>query len=152
MHFPLFVNLQNTPILIVGGGQVATRRARVLSAFGDNLTLVSPEITPELELLEAQKKIRILHRSFLESDLERVKMVLAATNDQGLNEHIAMLCKSADILVNVSSSQQLCDFFFPSVVVEDDVVMGINASGQDHGKVKALRMRLDKESERTFYG
>ncbi|MCD8230860.1 MAG: bifunctional precorrin-2 dehydrogenase/sirohydrochlorin ferrochelatase [Clostridiales bacterium] len=144
MHFPLFIDISEKNILIVGGGTIADRRVHTLLPFTENLTLVAPAVTGRLNDLAESGKIRILPRPFEINDLQNRELVLAVTDDENLNREISRLCHERNIPVNVSSDQTLCDFQFPSIVTEGDVVIGINASGKNHHLVKETRMEIEK--------
>ncbi len=143
MYFPLYVDLSERNILVVGGGVVGTRRARVLSEFAGQITVVSPQVTEEMRELASLDCITLLQRPFEERDLAGMDVVLAATNDAVLNQKIAEMCRELGIPVNVSSDRTACDFLFPSVVADGNLVIGINASGEDHRKVKETRQKLE---------
>lgn len=99
--------------------------------------------------------IRLCRRPFRESDLDRHDLVFAATDNSILNREIWRLCRRRGIPVNVCSDQSLCDFQFPSVVQDGDVVVGINASGRNHTLVKKTRRQVEAalrvETERSKY-
>ncbi len=144
MYFPLFFDISRKNILIVGGGTIANRRVHTLLPFAENITVVAPEYTDALRELADQNRIQLLTRTFNPEDLINRDIVLAATNDTALNRKIAFLCRERSIPVNVSSDQTLCDFQFPSVVTDGEVVIGINASGKNHRLVKETRMEIEK--------
>ena len=162
MHFPLFVDLSEKKILVAGAGTIAARRVRVLCGFAGTITVVAPEVSPEFSALLAEKpgfaaphdgevfaaesgtQLVLHRRSFVREDLADADLVLAATNDAELNRRIAELCRTRGIPVNNCSDQGMCDFQFPSIIEEDGVVIGINASGKNHSRVKETRRRLER--------
>lgn len=155
MYFPLYVDLTEKNILFAGGGHIAARRVRVLLGFAEHITVVAPRFAEFFEEPGQESRIRIIRRNFAFSDLEGQDLVFAATDDAELNRRIAGACKDRGIPVNVCSDQKLCDFQFPSVVISDDVVIGINASGKDHRRVKQVRQELEKyqtEDGCSLYG
>ena len=143
MYFPLFVDLRNHNILIVGGGAVADRRVHTLLLFAGEMTVVSPDFTEGLKHLAQNGQVQIKERAFEPGDLNGRDLVLAATDDAALNRQIAELCRARGISVNVSSDWTLCDFQFPSVLTDGEVTIGINASGANHSLVKETRKRLE---------
>ncbi len=144
MYFPLFVDLSHDNILIVGGGAVADRRVHTLLPFAGEMTVVSPEFTEGLASLAQNDQIQIMERTYEPGDLAGRDLVLAATDDAALNRQIAALCRARGIPVNVSSDRTLCDFQFPSVLTDGEVVIGINASGENHSLVRKTRERMEK--------
>ena len=148
MYFPIFVDLTDREILVVGGGMVASRRIRVLTGFCEHITVVATEISPEIARSISSEpggcKLTVFQRPFEPSDLDGRQIVLAATDDAGLNRRIAEMCRAKGIPVNDCSDQRFCDFQFPSVVRDEDVVIGINASGKNHRLVKETRKRIER--------
>ena len=137
-RFPLFVDLSDTPVLVVGAGKIASRRIRTLADFAGNITVVAPEIAPEAEKLPA----RLCRRTFEEADLNGMGLVVAATDDDALNARIAALCRERKIPVNVSTDHTLCDFYFPGVARKGELVAGVTAGGTDHRAARELTERI----------
>ena len=144
MYFPLYVDLTEKNILFAGGGKIAARRVHILMRFAKHITVVAPRFEESFGELEEESQIRLVQRTFDLSDLIGRDLVFAATDDTELNRQIYEACKEQGIPVNVCSDQNLCDFQFPSVVISDDVVIGINASGKNHRRVKQVRQELEK--------
>ncbi|MCD8365529.1 MAG: bifunctional precorrin-2 dehydrogenase/sirohydrochlorin ferrochelatase [Clostridiales bacterium] len=143
MHFPLFIDISKKKVLIIGGGTIADRRIHTLLPFAEYITVVSPTVTDELSTLAESGRIQILLRSFETDDLNDRDIVLAATNDDALNREICQLCRERSIPVNACNDQSLCDFQFPSIVTDEEIVIGINASGKNHSRVKETRQKLE---------
>lgn len=144
MYFPLYVDLTEKNILFAGGGKVAARRVKVLLRFAEHITVVAPEFAGELKRMGKEENVCLVKRRFAFEDLDGRDLVFAATDDGELNRKIHHACKARGIPVNVCSEQALCDFQFPSIVLSDDVVIGINASGKNHRRVKLVRKELEK--------
>ena len=114
--FPLFVDISEKKIVVIGGGAIATRRVKTLLPFAPQIVVVAPEVTGELEELENEKKLTIFHREYQREDIYDAWMVLVATNDSKLNDGIYSVAKCLGALVNVASNQEKCDFHFPGVI------------------------------------
>ncbi len=147
-YFPMFVSLENKKILVVGAGNIAVRRIKSLMEFGPLLRVVAPEINPELEDIiqkeSGSENLRLECRPFEEKDLSDIDYAIIATDNKALNREIARLCRERGIPRNVSSDQSLCDFFFPSLVIEDDLTIGINSSGHSPAETKETRQQIEK--------
>ena len=145
MNFPLFINLKDKKVLIVGAGAIAARRATVLTEFGAEVMVVAPAAGDNVrELAEAGRLVWKRH-SFCEQDLEALNrsfLVIAATSDRAVNDHIVQLCHERHIPVNHAGDQTQCDFQFPAIVQKNPVVIGVNAGGKDHGLVKRVAAGL----------
>ncbi|MCD8369127.1 MAG: uroporphyrinogen-III C-methyltransferase [Clostridiales bacterium] len=141
-YFPLFVDLTGKKIRIVGAGSIASRRAAVLADFGAEILVTAPEGTQEMENLDAAGRICWVRRPFETEDLENVELVLAATDDAGLNAEIVRQCRERGIPVNDAGEKEQCDFYFPAIARKKDVVIGVTASGTDHRLVRRLTANL----------
>lgn len=144
MYFPVFIDLSEKELLVVGAGKIAARRIRTLCGFAGHITVTAPEIAEEIRELALKYPLILKERVFEEEDLDGKALVFAATDNRILNREIAALCRTQGIPVNVCSEKEQCDFYFPSVIEKDGVVIGINASGQNHGLVKKTRMELEE--------
>lgn len=142
-RFPLFIDLAGSPCLVVGAGPVALRRCRTLLQCGAEVRVVAPSVHADFCQLSSAA-VRIETRIFAETDLEGMRLCVAATNDLELNRHIAALCMEQRIPVNVASDAALGTFHFPALVCRDNVVLGIHAGGQP-SLAKRLRAWLDKQ-------
>ena len=141
-RFPVFIDLSESRIVVAGAGRIASRRVKALTGFAGDITVIAPRISDELRQLESRGKIRILQRRFEDSDLDGAEMVLAATDDQVLNERICTLCRQRRIPVNNAGNQAVCDFFFPGIAQKEDVVVGVTASGKDHGRAREITEKI----------
>lgn len=144
MFFPLFVDLTQKEILIAGAGAVARRRIRALCGFAGHMTVVAPEVHPEIRELADSYPITFCAREFWPEDLLGKDFVLAATDDEALNREIYVMCRENGIPVNNCSDKTMCDFQFPSVIKDGDVVIGLNASGKNHRLVKKTRIKVEQ--------
>ena len=137
-YFPLFVDLSEKKVYVIGAGTIAKRRIRSLMDFTDHLTVVAPEVNPELNTLEQEGRIAILRKKFELKDIEDADLVIAATNDHTLNNDIYKYCIEANILVNVCNDKEKCDFYFPGLAMTDQVVVGVTANGTNHKMAKKV--------------
>ena len=143
-YFPLFVDLSEKKVYVIGAGTIAKRRIRSLIDFTDCLTVVAPEVNPELNSLEQEKKIMILRKKFELQDITDADFVIAATNDHTLNNDIYEFCRENNIMVNVCNDKEKCDFYFPGLAMKENVVVGVTANGTNH---KMARKAVEKIRE-----
>lgn len=147
-YFPLFIDLSEKKMLVIGGGTIASRRVNTLLHFANDITVIAPEVTEEIRAAAFGGRVRWIEAAFPgESNSEMwedADFVLAATNDAACNEEVARLCKARGIPVNVSHKKELCDFYFPAVAVKGNVVAGITASGQSHSQARETREKIEK--------
>lgn len=137
--FPMFVDLSEKRVLVVGGGTVASRRAGTLARFCGNVAVVAPRVAPGIASLPG---VRVEERPFDPGDLDGADIVVAATDDPALNADIARRCRERGVPVNTASDRALCDFYFPGVAVDGSLVVGVTASGQDHRRAAQVTRRV----------
>ena len=151
-YFPMFIDIEGKHILVVGAGKIALRRVQTLLQFRARIKVIAKEIPKEqkeaFHLLVSEGKIVLEEKAFEESDLtEALFLVLAATNVKKLNHEICMLCRKRKILANTATDRTGCDFYFPAVAVQEELVVGITGDGSDHRKVAETAARIRKVLE-----
>lgn len=151
-YFPMFIDIEGKHILVVGAGKIALRRVQTLLQFRARIKVIAKEIPKEqkeaFHLLVSEGKIVLEKKAFEESDLtEALFLVLAATNVKKLNHEICMLCRKRKILANTATDRTDCDFYFPAVAVQEELVVGITGDGSDHRKVAETAARIRKVLE-----
>ena len=151
-YFPMFIDIEGKHILVVGAGKIALRRVQTLLQFRARIKVIEKEIPKEqkeaFHLLVSEGKIVLEEKAFEESDLtEALFLVLAATNVKKLNHEICMLCRKRKILANTATDRTDCDFYFPAVAVQEELVVGITGDGSDHRKVAETAARIRKVLE-----
>jgi len=129
--FPLFVDLNDKTVLVVGGGPVAARKARVLLDYGPRVLVCAPRFVPELEQLSGAEL------------LEGVSLAVAATDDRALNRTVAQLCRTRSIPVNVADSREESTFLFPAVVRRGRLSVGISTGGASPAAAAHVRRTLE---------
>ncbi len=144
-YFPLFMNLSGQKIVTVGGGRIALRRIKTLLPFGAEICVIAPRLCGELEKIcrERADAVQVLRRTYRPEDVKNADLVLAATDSREVNRMIGQECREKGILVNVADDHTLCDFYFPSVVMTEDTVIGISSGGASPGKTKQMRRDIE---------
>lgn len=159
-YFPLFISLLNKPVLVVGGGKIATRRVLVLVEFGAEVRVVSPTITPEIQRLVEQSEfmngtVEWVEKPYDKADLQEVVLVVAATNNREVNRRIGTDCRHLNILASVADRRDECGFYFPAVMLGENLVGGMVSQNGNHTLVRRaatqLRERL-KNIEEDYSG
>ena len=126
-YFPMFVNLENKNVLVVGGGKVALRKIEKILPYGAKVTVIAPRVLKEIEEIEG---IVVKKCFFEEKHLEmELSMVIAATNDKQVNQNLSLLCQERKIPINVVDCQEACSFIFPALVQKGDFSVGISTGG-----------------------
>ena len=143
-YYPIFLELRNRPCLVVGGGEVAYRKAQVLIRCAAAVTLASPKLHGGLKRLVKQGKARWLKHPFRPGDLKAMELVVAATNDQPVNERVSRLCQRKGIWVNVVDQPRLCSFIVPSVVRRRMLTVAISTGGASPALSKWIRKDMEQ--------
>ncbi|HIG43520.1 MAG: siroheme synthase CysG [bacterium] len=138
-YLPLFFNLADRKCLIIGGGEVAFRKAELVSQAGANLKVVAPVVCEALNaLLDVGTHQRQI-RKFEPADLDDVCLVVCATSDTKVNRNVSALAKERLIPVNVVDSAQLSTVIFPSIIDRSPVIIAATSGG--HSPVLARKIR-----------
>jgi uroporphyrin-III C-methyltransferase/precorrin-2 dehydrogenase/sirohydrochlorin ferrochelatase len=141
--FPVYLNIKNQPCLVVGGGEVATRKAGMILQAGGKVTVVSPELTDSLkELLDAGKIAHVAEK-FRPEHLNEVTLVIAATDDRATNVAVSETAKKQRIPVNVVDNPELCSFIMPSVIDRSPLVIAISSGGTSPVLARVVRAKLE---------
>jgi uroporphyrin-III C-methyltransferase/precorrin-2 dehydrogenase/sirohydrochlorin ferrochelatase len=140
---PICLRLVDAPVVLVGGGTVATRKARLLLRAGASLTVVSPTIGDELQLMLKEHLGVWRQARYTEVELHGKTLVVAATADKLTNKQIYQDAIAASILVNVVDSPELCTFIFPSIVDRDPLIIAISSSGRSPVLARILRRKIE---------
>lgn len=146
----MFINLHHKQVVVVGGGNIATRRVEVLLNFDCRIKVIAPKMTPTLSEYSSKGRITLIVREYREEDGKDADILLAATNQREINHKIFLYAKANGILVNVCDKKEECDFYFPGVVVKDDIVVGVTSSGNNHGLTKEIKDKISKVMNEEF--
>ena len=142
LYFPMFVDLTDKKVVVVGAGTIAKRRIRTMADFTNHLVVIAPEVNPELKELEEAGKLTILKKTYQQEDICDASMVIAATSDNKVNQEIYAACKCLGIPVNVYKDKTKCDFFFPGVATYEHTVVGVSSSGRDQRKSRGIAEKI----------
>jgi precorrin-2 dehydrogenase/sirohydrochlorin ferrochelatase len=144
MFYPAFIDLQNRLVLVVGGGIVAERKVETLLETGAQVTVVSPQITEQLDAYSQSNRITVRQRRFIPSDVDGVSLVISATDDPTTQTEVAAIAASKNILVNTVDKPELCSFIVPAILRRGDITIAISTSGRSPSLAAELRARLDR--------
>ena len=141
--FPIFLDLKDRPCLVVGGGSVALRKIRSLLREGARVTVVSPDVLPEIRELASRGEIQWHQRLFLPDDVEGMALVFCATNHRSVNRSVAVAARQRQVLVNVADDPDNCDFYLGSVARRGRVTLAVSTSGLSPALARHLRRALE---------
>ena len=142
-YLPIFCRLDNKPVLLVGGGEVAARKARLLLDAGARLTLVSPALDPELATLAADGEIEWLATEFAPQQLAGKWLVVAATDRREVNALVYQSANQARIFANVVDDPKRSSFIMPSIIDRSPLMVAISSGGKAPVLARLLREKLE---------
>lgn len=138
-YLPLFHSLKGRQVLLVGGGSIALRKARLLSQAGALLCVVAPEIVAELEELAADCR----RRTYLPDDLGGVSLVIACTSDTSVNARVSQDAQALGIPVNVVDAPALCSVIFPAIVDRSPLIVAVSSGGDAPVLARLVRASIE---------
>ena len=141
-HYPIFLDVENRDVLIVGGGEVCARKAATLLEHGARVTVVSPRSSRAVATLANEGQIRLVERPYEEADLAGRTLVFASTDDPEVNALVARDCRQRNIPVNVADLPELCDFTVPAVVERGSIQIAVSTGGKSPALSRRLRETL----------
>ena len=147
---PLFHKLHDRLVLVVGGGEVALRKARLLADAGAILRVVAPEVRDDLCELAGQGANQLLLRGYQASDLEGVALIIAATDDEPLNAQISEQAQALGIPVNVVDAPKLCSVIFPAIVDRSPLIVAVSSGGDAPVLARLIRAKIETWIPATY--
>jgi uroporphyrin-III C-methyltransferase/precorrin-2 dehydrogenase/sirohydrochlorin ferrochelatase len=142
-YFPVFLRLRGRRVLVVGGGEVAARKLRLLAKTEAQLDVVARELNEELSQAHGAGALRHLAEEFAESQLDGCVLVIAATDDSALNRRIAAAADAREIAVNVVDDPVASSFVTPSIVDRHPLLIAIATGAQAPVLGRRLREKLE---------
>jgi siroheme synthase-like protein len=144
VYFPVFLNIQRKKCVVVGGGQIAFRKVKMLLDCGASVTVISPVLHPDLSELSDKKSIRVIRRSYKLGDLKGAMIVVAATDVNKINRKVADEARSVRALINVVDDPKSSDFIIPSFFRRGDLTVSVSTAGRSPALARKIRTRLEE--------
>ncbi|NLO20886.1 MAG: bifunctional precorrin-2 dehydrogenase/sirohydrochlorin ferrochelatase [Syntrophomonadaceae bacterium] len=142
--YPVYIDLNDRNCLIVGGGKVAERKIEQLLDYDCSIQVISLGIEDKIKYWAHQGLIQLYQREFTASDLEDVFMVFVATDNNQLNAELSKICRERGILVNAVDDPPHCDFYVPSILKRNSLVLAISTGGKSPAFARRLRRELEE--------
>jgi precorrin-2 dehydrogenase len=141
-YYPIFVDLRDRPVLVVGGGNVAEGKVQGLLAAHARVTVVAPHLSKTLANLETAGEIDCLPREYESDDLDGKAICFVATDDGAINARVAADCRERGLWVNAADDPANCDFILPAVVRSGKIVLAASTGGSSPAVARRLREDL----------
>jgi siroheme synthase-like protein len=139
--YPIVLDLTGVPVLVVGGGQIAARKASGLLEAGARLTVVAPVVGSDLAAAAAM----VHERQYLSADIIGHQLVLTATDDPTVNAQVAIDARQAGVWVNSADDPENCSFILPALARRGPVVVAVGTDGSSPALARHLRDRIAAE-------
>ena len=145
-YYPIYLDIENRSVVIIGGGNVCARKAETMMKYGARVTVVSPEFTDEIEGWAREGCLALRRKTYDPADVDGANIVIASTDDQTVNEQIAADCRARRIPVNVVDVTPLCEFIVPAIIETGSIQIAVSTGG----KSPALARTLKEDLQRTI--
>ena len=142
-YLPVFMNVKGQRCLLVGAGEVASRKAALLARTGAYLVVVAPWVRDEVRELVTRHHGEIHQREFQDTDLDDVNLVVAATDNDAVNRHVSELARARRLPVNVVDQTELCSFIVPAIVDRSPVVIAISTGGSSPVLTRQIKENIE---------
>ncbi|MEP7341960.1 MAG: bifunctional precorrin-2 dehydrogenase/sirohydrochlorin ferrochelatase [Acidobacteriota bacterium] len=141
-YYPIYLDLKDRAVLVVGGGVIAEGKALQLVEAGARVRLVSPDLTPRLAEAVERDEIEYRQGEFRIDDLHGVVLVISATNDQTVNEAVARLANKWGLLCNVVDQPALCNFITPALVTRGGLQISVSSGGGSPSLIQRVKREI----------
>jgi siroheme synthase-like protein len=144
--FPVFLKLNQLHTVLIGAGFIGLEKLTAIIGNSQlaKVTVIARTFLPEIKLLASENEgINLIEKSFEPADLNNAQLVIAATNDNELNETIVQAAHKRNLLVNIADKPALCDFYLGSIVQKGDLKLAISTNGKSPTVAKRLKEVLN---------
>jgi len=142
--FPMFMDMQDLKVLVVGGGNIATEKLEKLLDFTKEITVIASEVSVEANTLIKEHCLTLYQRAYRAGDIDGFDIVIVATDTVDLHKVIYEESRGSRILVNSVDNTDYCDFIFPSYVKKDDLTIAFSTGGASPAFAKYIRRHFEK--------
>lgn len=143
-YYPIFIDIEDRNVLIVGGGNVCARKAETMMKYGARVTIASPEFTEEIEQWASEGKLQLRRKTYELADLDGASIVIASTDDPCVNARVARDCRRRKIPVNVVDVTHLCEFIVPAIVERGSIQIAVSTGGKSPALARTLKEDLQR--------
>jgi uroporphyrin-III C-methyltransferase/precorrin-2 dehydrogenase/sirohydrochlorin ferrochelatase len=142
-YLPIFIDLKQQDCLVVGGGDIAARKASLLIKAQAKVTVVAPALSSTTQTMVEKGELSWIESNFDEAFIKQPRLIIAATDDESVNTVVYEAAKARNILVNVADSPEQCDFILASILDRSPIVIAVSSGGDSPVLARNLRARLE---------
>lgn len=142
-HLPIFCQLRQRDCLLVGGGDVAERKARLLLDAGANVTVNALDFTPQFQVWADSQMLTLVQGEFIPSLLDNCWLAIAATDDETVNQQVSEAAEARRIFCNVVDAPRQASFIMPSIIDRSPLMVAVSSGGTSPVLARLLREKLE---------
>ena len=152
-YYPIYLDIENRPILIVGGGTVALRKVETLLEYGALVRIVSPRIIPELQNMVNNGQCEWIPREYSGEDIQDSLLIFSCTEKEEVNTQVAQDANANNRSINVVDDPDKCSFIVPSIMTRGDLSIAVSTGGSSPIVARQIRQELEGfyEDEMILY-
>ena len=142
-YFPMFLDMNELKVLVVGGGVIATEKLEKLIDFTKEITVIALRVDEEAQAIIDQHNLVLHQRAYEVGDIKGFDIVIVATDTQLLHKEIYEESRGSRVLVNSVDNRAYCDFIFPSYVKKEDLTIAFSTGGASPAFAKQIRQYFE---------
>jgi precorrin-2 dehydrogenase len=143
-YYPIYLDIENRDVVIIGAGNVCARKAETMMKYGAKVVVIAPRVSEEIEQWAREGCLAIRRKRYEPGDLDGANLVIASTDDQQVNEQIAADCRARRIPVNVVDVTPLCEFIVPAIIEKGSVQIAVSTGGKSPALARTLKEDLHR--------
>jgi glutamyl-tRNA reductase len=142
--FPMFVDMGGRKAVVVGGGNIAERRIKIMIEFGVKITVIAPAVTEYIERAASSQTLKLLNRKYQKGDISAISpfLVITAADDRQVNRDVMLEARGLNIPVSVADNRDECSFYFPAIVKKENYTAAVVSNNGDHRGVKETAQKI----------
>lgn len=144
-YFPISLNINDRFCIVIGGGRVAERKVKGLLEHGARVQVISPQLSPGLAVLCNAGRLQWLERGYEDGDLADAFLVIAATDDPGVQERVHAEAAKNNTLLNVADVPKWCNFILPATARCGDLSVSVSTAGKSPALARKLRQQMESQ-------
>jgi len=149
-YFPIFLDAKNISAMVIGGGEVASRKIELLLKSTTNITVMTQHACLSVERLINLHKLTWLKHNYQSGHFTDINLVIAATDDSLVNEAISVEAKPLNILINVVDQPNLCTYITPAIIDRSPIIIALSSSGSSPVLIRILREQIEKSLPHAY--
>jgi len=143
-YFPMFMDMNDLKVLVVGGGVIAAEKLEKLLDFTADISVIALRIEEKTQALIDLHDLSLAQRAYRKGDIDGFDMVIVATDTEDLHKEIYEESRGTRVLVNSVDNTEYCDFIFPSYIKKEDLTIAFSTGGTSPAFAKQIRQHFEE--------